>query len=201
MTDIFTQEKDQNLQDAGTPALYIMRHGKTDWNARRKLQGRTDIPLNEEGRRAAREAAEKYREIPFDVCYASPLRRARETAEIFLAGRNVPIYTDERLAEMSFGIYEGFQDSFQDKHCPINVLFEKPVEYQAVEGGENLDDLFQRTGEFLDEVITPQIAKGRRILIVGHGAMNCSIIARFRGTPREKFWDLLTGNCVITRLV
>ena len=56
--------------------LYIMRHGRTDWNDRHKLQGRTDIPLNEEGRRMAEKAAEEYRNVPLDVCWCSPLIRA-----------------------------------------------------------------------------------------------------------------------------
>ena len=49
--------------------LYIMRHGKTDWNAMRKLQGRTDIPLNEEGRQMAEHARTEYADIHFDICY------------------------------------------------------------------------------------------------------------------------------------
>ena len=76
--------------------LYIMRHGKTDWNEKRKLQGRTDIPLNDAGRKMAEKAREEYADISFDVCYCSPLSRARETAEIFLRGRNIPIITDEQ---------------------------------------------------------------------------------------------------------
>ena len=64
--------------------LYIMRHGKTDWNARHLLQGHTDIPLNEEGRKMAEDAREKYRDLHFDLCYCSPLSRAWETAELFL---------------------------------------------------------------------------------------------------------------------
>ena len=103
--------------------LYIMRHGKTDWNALHKMQGRTDIPLNEEGREMAAATGEKYRDLHFDVCYCSPLSRARETAEIFLRGREVPIHADERLMEMSFGTYEGLANSFQIPDCPINKLF------------------------------------------------------------------------------
>lgn len=63
--------------------LYIMRHGKTDWNAKHKLQGHADIPLNEEGRQMAEKAREEYDGPVFDVCYCSPLVRAKETAEIF----------------------------------------------------------------------------------------------------------------------
>ena len=61
--------------------LYIMRHGKTDWNAKHKLQGHADIPLNEEGRQMAEKAGEEYDGPVFDVCYCSPLVRAKETAE------------------------------------------------------------------------------------------------------------------------
>ena len=68
--------------------LYIMRHGKTDWNKMEKLQGSVDIPLNEEGVSIARKAHDKYKEISFDICYSSPLVRAKETAELFLQ-RNV----------------------------------------------------------------------------------------------------------------
>ena len=101
--------------------LYIMRHGRTDWNVRHKLQGRTDIPLNEEGRRMAEKAGEEYRDVPLDICYSSPLVRARETAEIVLSGRNIPILTDDRLREMSFGEYEGAENTFSDPECPINA--------------------------------------------------------------------------------
>ena len=71
--------------------LYIMRHGRTDWNERHKLQGRTDIPLNANGRQMAEKAREEYADVHFDVCYCSPLIRARERrispAVIWAAGR------------------------------------------------------------------------------------------------------------------
>ena len=63
--------------------LYIIRHGKTDWNVWHKLQGRTDIPLNEEGRQMAEAAREEYRDVHFDLCFCSPLIR-RDWGVIFL---------------------------------------------------------------------------------------------------------------------
>ena len=56
-------------------SLYIMRHGKTDWNEKHKIQGRTDIPLNDEGRKMAAAAAEEYKDIHFDICFRSEERR------------------------------------------------------------------------------------------------------------------------------
>ncbi len=130
--------------------LYIIRHGKTDWNALHKLQGRTDIPLNDEGRKMAEEAGKLYRDVHFDVCFCSPLIRARETAEILLRGRNVPILTDNRLAEMGFGSYEGIENSFQIPDCPINVLF--PPFGDAVPGSGNNWNYYINPARFRDYV-------------------------------------------------
>ena len=118
-----------------------------------------------------------------------------------MKGRNVPVYTDDRLVEMGFGVYEGIENSFAIDDCPINTLFKKPEKYVTVEGGESFEELFARTGEFIDNVVMPQVNCGKDILIVGHGAMNCSIIAKFRGTPLDKFWDGMTDNCQVVKLI
>ena len=175
--------------------LYIMRHGKTDWNARYKLQGRTDIPLNDEGRRMAAAAREQYKGIHFDICYCSPLVRARETAGIFLEGSGVPIVYDDRLKEMSFGIYEGAENVFETPDLPIYTFFKDPAHYTVVEGGESFDELFARTGAFLREVVDPALDQGKDVLVVGHGAMNSSIVCQVRGLPLERFWDAGIENC------
>ena len=181
--------------------LYIMRHGRTDWNDRHKLQGRTDIPLNEDGRRMAEKAAKEYRDVPLAVCWCSPLIRAQETAEIVLRGRNVPIFTDDRLREMSFGDYEGLENSFSIPDCPVNVIFQAPEKYTASVGGtETFEELFARTGSFLREVIDPLMTQGKDVLIVGHGAMNLSIISQVRNLPRKDFWSTGIENCRMIRL-
>ncbi|MBQ8780326.1 MAG: histidine phosphatase family protein [Oscillospiraceae bacterium] len=181
--------------------LYIMRHGRTDWNNLHKMQGRTDIPINDEGRRMAEEAGKAYADIDFDVCYSSPLIRAKETAELFFKGRNVPIITDDRLVEMCFGKYEGLENSFSIPDCPINTLFWQPENYVAEEGAESLEQLFDRTGEFIEQVVMPQLAEGKNILIVGHGAMNCSIVCRIKNIPLKNFWDCGIENCKLMKLI
>lgn len=182
--------------------LYIMRHGTTDWNALHKLQGRTDIPLNDDGRNLAAQAHDKYLDVPFDICYCSPLVRAKETAEILLKDRNIPIITDDRLKEMGFGIYEGIENSFDIPDCPINILFYHPEEYVVpVEGGESLDELFERTGSFLDEIALPKVKEGKDVLIVGHGAMNSGIISRIRKQERKDFWKAGIPACELIQLI
>ena len=98
--------------------LYFVRHGETDWNAERRLQGRRDIPLNALGRKQAARSGELVANLlaisgatPQQFAFtASPLSRARETMEIMRAELGVPPqdYTiDARLAELSFGKWEG----------------------------------------------------------------------------------------------
>lgn len=181
--------------------LYIMRHGKTDWNAVHRLQGSEDIPLNEEGRQMARDARKKYGDLRFDICYCSPLQRAQETAEIFLEGSGTPILTDDRLREMGFGMYEGTEHVTQKPECPVYTLFHDPVHYHAVDGAESLEHLYARSGSFIHDVLTSEFVSGKNVLIVAHGALDCSLICQYEEIPLEHFRDQLLGNCELRRLV
>lgn len=182
--------------------LYIIRHGKTDWNNLHRLQGRTDIPLNAEGRRMAAAAAAEYANVHFDICFCSPLSRAKETAEILLRDRQIPIVSDGRLAEMSFGICEGTENNIEKPDSPIIALFQNPEAYTTpVEDGESFDELFARTGSFLKEQVFPLLEQGKDVLIVGHGAMNCSIICQVRNLPLASFWSAGIENCKLMQLI
>lgn len=179
--------------------LYIIRHGKTDWNKSEKLQGKVDIPLNDEGRnQIIKTRAEN--KVKFDYCFCSPLQRARETAELLLEGSSTKIIFDKRLEEMGFGKYEGIEGYFKITDSPITKLFHEPEKFEAQDGVESFDELFKRTGDILENEIEPLLKEGKNVLIVGHGAMNCSIISRVRGYSLDRFWDALTGNCELLRL-
>ena len=178
--------------------LYVMRHGRTDWNDLRKLQGQTDIPLNETGRQMARKAHDEYANVHFDICFCSPLVRAFETAQIVLQGRNVPLVTDERLKEMCFGAYEGIENGFDVP--PIDSFFKNPEQYVAQNGAESFEHLFKRTGEFLDEKVRPLLSQNKDVLIVGHGAMNSSIICQMKNLPLKDFWSSGLENCKLLQI-
>ena len=125
--------------------LYLIRHGETDYNKMKRNQGQIDIPLNEYGRELAEKTREGLAEVPFDLCLCSPLSRARETAEIILEGRDIPIITDERLIEISFGRYEGrcWNPDTWDEEMPrdLQCFFTEPGLCGIRQEG--------RTGEFL----------------------------------------------------
>ena len=87
--------------------IYLVRHGETDWNQAGLLQGQTDIALNAQGLEQAREAAERLKEVPFEIAFCSPLIRAKRTAETIIGDRKITLTTDERLRELNFGPWEG----------------------------------------------------------------------------------------------
>ncbi len=86
--------------------IYLARHGQTDWNLEMRAQGRIDLSLNATGRAQAEEMRENIKDLEFDAVYASPLKRAAETAEIAVGDRYDINYHD-LLIERSFGDFEG----------------------------------------------------------------------------------------------
>lgn len=95
--------------------LLLVRHGETDWNADGRLQGQTDRPLSEYGRRQARQLAEELAGEEFDAIYASDLSRARETAEIVGARLGLPVALDSDLREKDWGTWEGLTPVERDR--------------------------------------------------------------------------------------
>lgn len=183
--------------------LYIVRHGETDWNKEHRVQGAVDIPLNEYGIHLAKETAEGLREISFDVAYSSPLRRAKKTAEVILAGRDMEIKEDKRIQEICFGSYEGMcigGEHMAPDSGKFNLFFSDTEHYIPGEGGESVQQLMQRTGEFLDELCQNQELKEKRVLVATHGAAMTALLNNVRKNYEiAKFWDKgVPANCAVT---
>lgn len=183
--------------------LYIVRHGETDWNRQKKVQGHTDIPLNEYGRHLAEETAEGMKDIPIDIGYTSPLKRARETAEIILKGRNIPLLDEPRIQEIGFGIYEGIHTGTQEKEPgsdEFNLFFTDTASYIPPEGAESVEELYERTGQFLEELCGRRKLEDKNILISTHGAAMTALLNRIKGNVTVAgFWkDEVPPNCSVT---
>jgi broad specificity phosphatase PhoE len=88
-------------------SFLCLRHGVTDWNRQGRFQGRTDVPLNDEGISQAHDAADRLRKLSFDHVVASPLVRALKTAEIIAAAAGKPLDVDDGIIECDFGSLEG----------------------------------------------------------------------------------------------
>ncbi len=182
--------------------LYIIRHGETPWNTQLRLQGQTDIPLNENGRALARVTAQALAGVPFDLALTSPLSRARETAEILLDGRDVPLIDEERIREISFGTLEGVYLSREEREDPNSQFyrfFHEPDEYVPPEEGENVRELCERTKNFLEELKSRTEWQDKTILVSTHGAASRALLL---GMTHGETKDLWAGgvpkNCSVT---
>ncbi|HTS40764.1 MAG TPA: histidine phosphatase family protein [Xanthobacteraceae bacterium] len=164
------------------PVLYYVRHGQTDWNVERRLQGQHDIPLNALGRRQAVQCGRILHELfarddrsPGDFDYfSSPLGRARKTMELMRAelGLDIEGYrTDIRLLEMSFGRWEGFTPTELEKREAAALAARDRDKWQFVlPGGESYAQLLVRVRAWYETV-------ERDAVVSAHGGVARALIA------------------------
>ena len=190
----------------------MLRHGVTEWNNLYKIQGSSDIPLDENGISMAKQTGEymKKNGITFDAVYSSPLDRAYTSAKLVCCSEN--IVKDERLKEMSFGKQEGLsllemKESGED--VPFKWFKNEPSRYDeqlAVydPGAETFRAVIERAKDFMKDVIECHEAvledkKKRRILISGHGALDQALVFLMKKKENiDEFWKGgLLPNCGI----
>lgn len=177
--------------------IYIVRHGETVWNKEKRIQGRADIELNEYGRELAIKTGEALKDVHFDIIYSSPLKRAYETACLIRGNRNIDIIKDDRIKEVSFGIFEGkCMDELIENGTSFKDFFDHPEIYLPAEEGESLEDLCIRAKNFICEIIEKHKNNSQRIMIVAHGALNKAIMMYVKKHSMENFWSGgLQKNC------
>lgn len=183
--------------------LYIVRHGETDWNKARKIQGQVDIPLNEFGKHLAIETGKGLSDVPFELCISSPLVRALETAKLILGERDIPVIADERIVEMAFGVWEGGCCSEEEWDLPqeFRDFFEAPERYTAPEGGEDFYMVRERLKDFLTEICGKEDWQDKNILITTHGAALCGMLNVIRNKPVSEYWgEGVHKNCAVTEV-
>ena len=182
--------------------IYLMRHGETDWNREEKLQGREDIPLNEEGKRMAEATAKAIEHLPISKIYSSPLIRAVETAEIVRGERSVPIIRDSRLIEIGFGEYEGmrYNKNSLEEYGELKNFFLCPHKYVPPKGAESIQSLRERTYSFMQSLLINSLEE-EDVLITTHGAALSAILANVLEVGDALLWgDGVHANCGVSHL-
>ncbi len=176
--------------------LYVIRHGETEWNATYKVQGSVDVPLNENGISLAGKLADDLKDVRFDLAYTSPLLRARQTAEIVLAGRDVPLLVEPRLTEIDFGELEGtcVKRDKNDTTHPFYAFFNDAFHFCAP-GGESISQVCQRTGEFYRELVSRQDLQDQTILISTHGCALRGFLHEVYDDPDDFWRQKVCPNC------
>ena len=167
--------------------IYLTRHGQTMWNIEKRLQGRGNSPLTEDGIERAKELRERVKDIKLDVIYSSPIERALTTANIIKGDKNVEVVTDDGLREMCFGDYEGKITDEVMKENPnwdISLIMKGNTEL-AAPNGENLAEVRERVAKAMDSIIEEN--KGKTVLVVAHGITLKAIMYYFKDEEVNSF--------------
>ena len=163
--------------------IYLIRYGKTQWNLEGRLQGLTDTALVEEGVNGAKRVGEALKGVNFSACYSSMLKRAQDTADYIIAGRNIPHFHDSGLNELNFGTWEGKKADSLRKQKEYNYMKNKPLKYKAESnGGETYAQLHDRVMRTFNQIVDSH-KDGENILIVAHGLTLTLLTAVLRGLP------------------
>lgn len=178
--------------------LYIVRHGETEFNAERRLQGQYDAPLNKNGRDLAKKTGEELKDVSFDLVLTSPLERSVETAKLLLGNRQAPIIKDDRLKEFCMGEWEGLLfDEIQKRD--VEQMFQKywndPMHYAGAPGGESTEQVFERAKDFFDEITQNQDYQDKTILISSHGGTIRAILHNVYDDKNDFWHGQVPPNC------
>lgn len=160
--------------------IYLTRHGQTLWNIEKRLQGRGNSPLTEQGIERAKELRDRIKYIHIDIIYSSPIERALTTANIIKGDKSIEVITDDGLMEMCFGDYEGQITDEVMKENPnwdISLIMKGNTELTAP-NGENLAEVRDRVARSMNKIIEEN--RGKTILIVAHGITLKAIMYYFK---------------------
>jgi probable phosphoglycerate mutase len=172
----------------------VVRHGETDWNTKGVLQGWLDVPLNERGRRQAREMAEKFADADCTRVHSSPLWRALETAEIIAARLHLaPPTCNDGLKERNFGVIQGIPKAElaeQDPMLCLQILTRNPA--AVFEQGESMDEFATRIVEAVMRIAVQ--CPGERVLAITHGWVMDVLTRHASDLPRNTILHMKRKN-------
>ncbi len=168
--------------------LLLARHGETPWNAEGRYQGQEDIALSPVGEGQARALGLRLRDLPITRAVASPLTRARHTAELALGQRDLPLTLDPGLMEIAHGTWEGLLASEIRERDPelLRAWRDTPHEVLMPEG-ESLQHVLDRAWPALVRACEG-LGADDTLLVVAHDAVNRVLLCRILGIPLARLW-------------
>ena len=178
---------------------YLVRHGESEWNHERRIQGHADVGLSDLGRRQVMLLSERMAGERIDAAYASDLSRAVETATGVLGERTVPLITDSDLREFSYGSWEGLTLEEVETRDPelFAARFTRGDSSFSAPGGEDSTDILRRIRRFTEGIVERHSPE-ENILVVAHGGSVRALAICLLGLPEEDFWRLRVGNAGVS---
>lgn len=183
--------------------LLLVRHGETEWNRVSRFQGGIDVPLNDNGRAQAQQAAEFLKDVPIDFAISSPMLRPKETAEIILQPHpNVQLELQQEFREINHGLWEGKLESEIKQEYP-DLLRQWQVAPETVQmpEGENLQQVWDRAVACWDAIAQSAGISDTELktgLVVAHDAINKVILCHVLGLSPASIWCIKQGNGAVT---
>lgn len=145
--------------------LYLIRHGETEWNVKKLIQGHTDSPLTKNGLNQAKKLANEFKNKKIDAIFSSDLTRAKRTAEIIALEKKLAVETSELLRERNFGKYEG--QTLEDLK---KLIAKMESVLQGRESHEEIEDSQKLISRFITYLREIAVAyAGKKIIVVTHG--------------------------------
>lgn len=180
--------------------IWITRHGQTNLNKAKLMQGRTDEPLNARGREQANKAHERLDGIVFDAVYASPLDRAIETASIIGGVNRDQVIIDERIIETDFGRYE--KRKYWLMGLFMTLYWALPEVFKAPKTVETIESMVKRSHSFLSEIEKKENIDNKKddnvnVLVVCHGGIIRALCGYLEDRPSGIKWRPKPHNCEI----
>jgi probable phosphoglycerate mutase len=176
--------------------ICFIRHGETDWNVARRIQGHIDIPLNETGRAQALAMAFNAAHQRFHAIYSSDLMRTLETAQVLAQREDQDVKPLPQLRERHYGVFQGITASEGAERYPEAYAHyaARDLDYDF-ETGESLRALAQRVGEGIDWLVRHH--RGQTIAAVSHSGVLDVIYRRATGRPLHTPRDFVIPNCAL----
>jgi probable phosphoglycerate mutase len=176
--------------------LFLLRHGETLANIELIYQGQGDSPLSELGVAESELLAKALENEKFAGIYSSTLARSSETANIIAKQSDLNIVKIPELAERYYGVFEGLTfESIKEKYPDIYQLWLTNPDKAIIKDAETLEELQRRGVKAVSNILKKH--KGETICIVGHGAINRTILFHYMNLGLDNFWRIKQDNCCI----
>jgi broad specificity phosphatase PhoE len=180
-----------NQTESSATRILLIRHGETDWNRIHRFQGRSDLPLNQEGRDQAHALALGLKDQSLTAIYSSPLARAVETARLIKVFHpSVPLLEEGGLVEMDLGEFEGMEAGhWVVEHRDFLKSWRETPASVRMPGGENLQEVQERAISALER-ITKLYTVESTLLLCSHNFVNLTILCYALRIPLDRFREV-----------
>jgi len=177
-------------------SIYLVRHGQTAWNKEEIFRGRTDVPLDETGRKQAEFVGQYFRGIEIHAIYSSPLARAWETAEAIARSHNLKVEPLEAMIDMSFGNWEGHaHQEIREIDGETYRRWAESPHLARLPGGESLDDVRARSMTALEALVRNH--PDQNLVLVSHRVVCKVLICAILGLDNSHFWQISLDTTAI----